>query len=214
MNASTKGPVSSIDVCVVKEGILTPTQLKQAHEQLSYLRSTKDKVVSILYGRDWSKSYPKTTFNDAWDKITAANAPRYTENILTSSWNGVKFFHHPNDIMISTIYNVDHSILSKYNNLTEDVLIGSKDSFSTVHVDNAPCVGSRITVIVGCKTIAAWPFDPKVDLPNWVPVYTPKTPMETPDFTENAWKEILKYATKNKGWVKTLKPGKVLFCES
>jgi hypothetical protein len=195
--------MASITVDISKTGRLTSEQLSSAKDLIGSLKATDDEVVTVIYGRSWSKQYTGHTFSSAYQLINRAKEPMYTANMYTSSWPDTRFFTLEEDIMTADVF----GRLDAGEDATEDLLIGSKGSYSSVHIDNAPCTGSRITVLEGRKELAAWPFNPSKELPSRMPVHEVTPTSNSPQMTAAAWDKIKEYALEHGGWVVELGPG-------
>ncbi len=186
-------------------GRLTQEQLSTSLQLLEHLKQRPENTVVVISGHEWCNRQEHNTFSEAYDIIEQATEPTYTENIHTATLGGSRFYRQEGDMM-ELLVDVFATSSGSAFEATEDILIGSPDSYSSPHLDNAPCNPNRVTVLMGKKKVAAWPFHPDVTLPNDMPISHVDPDMPSPPMTPEVWQRIEQYAVQHGGWVQELGP--------
>lgn len=194
-----------VNVSSNPEGRLTDEQLSTSLRMLDHIKQRHEAIVNIISGHEWIHTEAGLTFGSAYDTISKATAPTYTENTHTFRLGGSRFYIQDTDMMEYLVNMFARGSESAFD-YTEDVLVGSDGSHSSPHLDNAPCNPNRVTVLVGKKLVAAWPFDPVTKLPPGMPV-SHVTGSDSPPMTLEAFNLIGKWAEEHGGWVKEVGPG-------
>lgn len=187
-------------------GTLTPQQHANSLQLYEHLLQRPEKVVVILSDPEWTSQEKFFTLREAADRILLAEEPMYTANTHTVQFGGVRFFVMEGDMMedLADVFSTDGT--SAFN-ATEDFLMGSPASYTSPHLDNAPCNPNRVTVLFGTKRVAAWPFRADVALPDDIQVCHVVLGRDSRHMTEEDWARIEEYCLEQGGWVREVNAG-------
>jgi hypothetical protein len=189
-----------------RSGTLTTDDMDKCLELVERLKNKREKAVVVLSDPEWATLSEHCTFADAFKCIEVANEPMYTQNTHTSLFSEVRFFMKEGDMMDNLVAFFSTEETSGFN-ASEDILIGTPDSYTSYHLDNAPCNPNIITVIIGKKKVVACPFHPDKVLPDDIPVSHVVQGRVSRHITYQDWIKMEDYALDNEGWVKELGPG-------
>lgn len=188
-------------------GSLLPGECPKAEAQLERVLSLQKKTIHTLTGPQMSiPSAEKYTPRQTWDLVQSATVPTYTTNNVTFQ-HTARFFAVRGDLLerAKDVYNRNTGAAIQY---SEDIIFGSVGSFSYIHLDDAPALPVRVTVIRGEKRFAAWPFDPQTELPAALPYKGSRDRRGSLiDVTASNWERIDEYAAQHGGFSVVLKPG-------
>jgi hypothetical protein len=178
-------------------------------ELISKFKTISKRVVIMTSGTVFTKRTPNLTFADMITACegAAADHPVYTDNIHTYKFGIDNIFQHPNDMLpdMEGVYADKNGPSVRF---SEDILIGSSGSYTSVHIDATPCFGSRITVLQGEKKVVMWPYNPDKKLPvEWMHVLCDPSEIEKGQMTREDFNRIVEYAKGEGGSVFTLKEG-------
>ena len=192
-------------------GCLAEEQLQNSLDLLDSLKHRPEPVVVVLTGAEWVHQAPPCTFGEAYHSVVTSDEPMYTTNTHTAGFAGGRFYVMPDDMM-EDVNNVFATQAGSAFTDTEDILIGSAASYTSPHLDNAPCNPNRVTVLTGRKKVAAWPFRPDEYLPDDIQVSHAVPGRESQHVTPAAWSRIEEYAVQQGGWIKEVGPGEAGCC--
>ena len=185
---------------------LTGEEQRESDQKWKDMLGNKRKSVIVQKGRHWAEQLPARSLSSAlrWIQAATKAAPAYTVSIFTSDY-GVRFFTLLGDVLpdVCHFWAKEGPAMAR----SEDVLVGSAGSYSTFHLDNAPCTANSITVIGppgAIKEVVGLDFDLQRRLPAHLPVAGRD---DGPIVDDDTWGEMVEYVLAAGGWHAILGPG-------
>ena len=136
----------TVAIPVAPDGKLNDEIFNRSVQLVEHMLTRAERVVDLRQGKQWEDTIQQNnTVAEAWEAVLDAIEPIYTTNTPTANL-GIRFFGAEDDIT-PWLSDMIEKNSGPAKLASEDVLIGSPGSGSLTHLDHAPCVPTRVTVL-------------------------------------------------------------------
>jgi hypothetical protein len=136
----------TVSVSMAADGKLTKKELNKSLLLWEHVKVQNAEVHILSGSRLRTQSIEK--MKDAVKSTLASPTPMYVFNTHTSIFANLRFYTQPGD-MLEWVEDFYAHVKGPAFKLSEDIMVGSKGSYTDIHVDHAPCVPARVTVLQG-----------------------------------------------------------------